>query len=169
MNRLLKKSLLIACTAFIIFPILISPVNANWVMFRGDLSRSGTVTADWTPGQVTWNFSTGDKVRSSPAVSDGVVYVSSFDNYVYALDGVTGAKLWSFKTGNDIYSSPVVADGVVYVGSQDEKFYALNSSTGTQIWSRRFVNGYHTSTAAVVDGVVYLGGRRRIRLCSQRF
>jgi parallel beta-helix repeat protein len=158
MNRLLKKSLLIACTAFIILPLLISPVSANWVMFRGDLSRSGTIAADWTPGQVTWNFSTGDKVRSSPAVSDGVVYVSSYDDYVYALDCVTGAKLWSFKTGGDIYSSPVVSDGVLYVESQDQKFYALNSSTGSQIWSRFFLNGYHTSSAAVVDGVVYFGG-----------
>lgn len=127
-------------------------------MFRGDLSRSGTVATDWTPRQVTWNFSTSDKVRSSPAISDGIVYVSSYDNYVYALDGATGSKLWSFKTGGTVYSSPVVADGVVFIGSQDEKFYALNSSTGTQIWSRAFVNGYHTSTAAVVDGVVYLGG-----------
>ena len=158
MNGLLKKSLLIACTAFIILPLLISPVSANWVMFRGDLSRSGTVASDWTPVQVTWNFSTGDKVKSSPAVSDGVVYVSSYDDYVYALDGATGAKLWSFKTGKDIYSSPIVAEGVLYVGSQDQKFYALNSSTGAQIWSRVFVNGYHTSTAAVADRVVYLGG-----------
>jgi parallel beta-helix repeat protein len=158
MNGLLKKSGLIACTAFIILLLLISPVGANWVMFRGDLSRSGTVAADWTPGQVTWNFSTGDKVRSSPAISDGIVYVSSHDNYVYALDGITGSKLWSFKTGGTVYSSPVVADGVVYIGSQDEKIYALNSSTGIQIWNRAFVNGYHTSTAAVVDRVVYLGG-----------
>jgi parallel beta-helix repeat protein len=158
MNGWLRKSVLIACIAFIVLPLFILPVSADWVMFRGDLSRSGAIEADWVPGQVTWNFSTGDKVRSSPAVSGGVVYVSSYDNFVYALDGVTGAKLWSFKTGNDVYSSPVLADGVVYVGSQDEKVYALNSSTGSQIWSRRFVNGYHTSTVAVVDGVVYLGG-----------
>ncbi len=157
MNGSLKKSRLIVYIAFIILPLLIFPVNANWVMFRGDLSRSGTVATDWTPGQVTWNFSTGDKVRSSPAISDGIVYVSSYDNYVYALDGATGAKLWSFKTDGDVYASPVVADGVVYIGSQDEKLYALNSSTGTQIWSRAFINGYHTSTAAVANGVVYFG------------
>ena len=155
-NGLLKKSRLIVFIAFIILPLLIFPVNANWVMFRGDLSRSGTVATDWTPGQVTWNFSTGDKVRSSPAISDGIVYISSYDNYVYAVDGVTGAKLWSFQTGGNIYSSPVVADGVVYVGSQDEKFYALNSSTGVPIWSRAFVNGYHTSTAAVRMGLYTL-------------
>ena len=158
MNGSLKKCLLIACTALIILPLFTSPVSANWVMFRGDLFRSGTIASDWTPVQVTWNFSTGDKVRSSPAVSDGVVYVSSYDDYVYALDGATGVNLWSFKTGNDIYSSPIVADGVLYVGSQDQKFYALNSSTGAQIWSRAFVNGYHTSTAALTKGVVYLGG-----------
>ena len=158
MNGLLKKSWVIAFTAFIILSLLISTVSANWIMFRGDLSRSGTDATDWTPGQVTWNFSTGDKVRSSPAISDGIIYASSYDNFVYALNGTTGSKLWSFKTGGTVYSSPVVADGVVYIGSQDEKIYALNSSTGTIIWSRTFVNGYHTSTAAIVDGVLYVGG-----------
>ena len=47
---------------------------------------------------------------------------------------------------------------MLYVGSQDHKFYALNASTGAEIWSRFFVNGYHTSSAAVADGVVYFGG-----------
>jgi len=126
-------------------------------MFRADLNRTGAAE-DWSPGAVTWDFSTGGPIKASPAISDGVVYITSYDDYVYALDGVTGAKVWSYKTGGDIYASPVILDGVLYVGSQDHKFYALNASTGAEIWSRFFVNGYHTSSAAVADGVVYFGG-----------
>jgi parallel beta-helix repeat protein len=157
MNAMLKKYLLVVFAAFALLLLLLSPVSASWMLFHADLNRSGLAGDTWSPGQVTWNFSTGDKIRSSPAISDGVIYVTSYDNCVYALDGATGAKLWSFQTGGDIYASPVVANGVVYVGSQDEKLYALNSSTGALIWSRAFVNGYHTSTAAVMDGVVYFG------------
>ena len=59
---------------------------------------------------------------SSPAVVNGVVYVGSFDNNVYALNASTGAKLWSYTTGGAMYfSSPAVANGVVYVGSDDQQ------------------------------------------------
>jgi outer membrane protein assembly factor BamB len=64
-------------------------------------------------------------VISSPAVANGVVYVGSYDNNVYALDASTGAKLWSYTTGNAIGSSPTVANGVVYVGSGDNNLYAF--------------------------------------------
>ena len=70
------------------------------------------------------------RVDSSPAVANGVVYVGSDDDNVYALNASTGALLWSYTTGNDVYSSPAVANGVVYVGSDDGNVYALNANTG---------------------------------------
>jgi len=36
-----------------------------------------------------------DYVNSSPAVANGVVYVGSINDNVYALNAATGAKLWS--------------------------------------------------------------------------
>ena len=56
---------------------------------------------------------------SSPAVSNGVVYVGSYDKNLYAIDAMTGAEKWRFKTGNYVGSSPAVSNGVVYVGSDD--------------------------------------------------
>jgi len=158
MAGLVKRSLLVICTVLIIMPLLMSPVGADWTMFRNDLNRTGVVADDWSPGEVTWNFSTGDSIKASPAISGGVVYITSYDDYIYALDAVTGAMLWNYKTGGNIYTSPVISNGVLYVGAQDQKFYALNASTGTQIWNRFFINGYHTSSAAVANGVVYFGG-----------
>ena len=67
---------------------------------------------------------------SSPAVANGVVYIGSDDDNVYALNASTGALLWQYTTGNSVSSSPAVADGVVYVGSNDDNMYALNASTG---------------------------------------
>jgi outer membrane protein assembly factor BamB len=64
-------------------------------------------------------------VESSPAVANGVVYVGSLNQKVYALNARTGANLWSYGTGGQVYSSPAVANGMVYVGSQDGKVYAF--------------------------------------------
>ena len=69
---------------------------------------------------------------SSPAVANGVVYVGSEDNNVYALNAKTGAKLWSYSTGSFVESSPAVANGVVYVGSDDGKVYAFGLKQGSE-------------------------------------
>ena len=72
---------------------------------------------------------------SSPAVVNGVVYVGSDDNNVYALNATTGAKLWNYTTGGAVDSSPAVANGIVYVGSDDHNVYALNATTGAKLWN----------------------------------
>jgi uncharacterized repeat protein (TIGR01451 family) len=59
--------------------------------------------------------------QTSPAVANGVVYVSS-DGNVSALTASTGAKLWSSGTlppGARGISSPAIVDGVVYNISLD--------------------------------------------------
>ena len=103
-----------------------------------------------------WSYATGSDVYSSPAVANGVVYVGSYDDKVYALNASTGALLWSYSTGSYVTSSPAVANGVVYAGSWDDKVYALNASTGALLWS--FTTGSHVfSSPAVANGVVYAG------------
>jgi hypothetical protein len=42
----------------------------------------GLKTSD---GSLVWSYQTGDRVVSSPAVVDGVVYVGSYDHSVYAI------------------------------------------------------------------------------------
>ena len=81
-------------------------------------------------GTKLWNYTTGGDVNSSPAVVDGVVYVGSDDDNVYALNAANGAKLWNYTTGGDVASSPAVVGGVVYVGSEDDNVYALNATNG---------------------------------------
>ena len=58
-------------------------------------------------------------------MANGVVYVGSADDNVYALNSKTGATLWRYTTGYGVYSSRAVADGVVYVGSENGKVYAF--------------------------------------------
>ena len=88
-------------------------------MFRGDPAHTGVNPG---PGfesspRLLWRFQTGGNVDSSPAVVDGVVYIGSGDEYVYALDAATGKQDWRFQTGGYVLSPPAVMDGVVYIGS----------------------------------------------------
>jgi outer membrane protein assembly factor BamB len=103
-----------------------------------------------------WSYHTGSAVWSSPAVANGVVYIGSLDDNLYALNAATGVVLWSYLTGNAVESAPAVANGVVYVGSSDHNVYALKADTGSLLW--RFSTGsYVLSPPAVANGMVYIG------------
>ncbi|TDD49740.1 serine/threonine protein kinase [Nonomuraea terrae] len=124
-----------------------------WFFITGDRVDSSTAVAD----RQLWSFTTGDPVTSSPTVANGVVYVGSDDNKLYALDAVTGQQRWSFTTGGEIGSSPTVAEGAVYVGDdRSMKLYAVDTATGRKRWSFT-TDGRVRSSPAIADGVVYFG------------
>jgi outer membrane protein assembly factor BamB len=132
--------------------IVITAIALSLIMllFVGcDTSTNSTVS-------LKWQFKTDGSIKSSPAVVDGVVYVGSRDNFLYAIDINSGVKKWSFETGGDIFSSPAVVDGVVYIGSNDESLYAIDKDTGELTW-RYETNSSVGSTPSVVDGVVFAG------------
>jgi outer membrane protein assembly factor BamB len=70
-------------------------------------------------------------------VANGVVYVGSDDDGLYALNAANGTLLWSYTTGGAVESSPAVANGVVYVGSGDDNLYAFGLPGGTKNDVRR--------------------------------
>ena len=137
------------------------------------VKQSLTQLGDSPPGSplddesLLWHFQTEGLGADSPAfsfgvvyaptVADGVVYVGSDDNYVYALDAETGERLWRFETRGAIRSSPTVTDGAVYVGSNDRHVYALDRETGELLW--RYDTGdyfYVQYSPPVSNGVVYV-------------
>ena len=61
-------------------------------------------------------YQTQGNVSSSPAVADGMVFVGSYDDKLYALNATDGKLVWSYLTGGMVVSSPAVANGVIYVG-----------------------------------------------------
>jgi outer membrane protein assembly factor BamB len=112
---------------------------------------------DARSGDRLWIHATEDAIVESPAVVNGVVYVASDDNYLYALDAVNGAELWEFPTG--VASSPAVANGVVYIAASERPcLYALEAETGSPLW-RVGTEAPMCSHAppAVANDVVYAG------------
>ncbi len=113
-------------------------------------------------GKLKWKFKTNGIIHTSPAFYKGVVYIGSWDTYLYAVDAKTGTEKWKFKTGDQmpmsgIQSSPSVVDDIVYIGARDANMYALNASTGELVWKYFADNSWILSTAAVKDGVMYVG------------
>ncbi len=157
--------------SYIIFLLLITTLapsaTAADAMFRANAEHTGVFDeGGFIPiKDDLWRFKTGGHVYSSPTVSNGVVYVGSDDNNLYAIDAVTGKEKWRFKTGGYVESSPAVSDGVVYVGSQDNILYAIDALTGTEKWLFRIrTTGsiYSSASPTVSNGVVFFGGVNHI-------
>src|SRR5262249_29288725 len=81
-----------------------------------------------SPCTPVWTAATGGTVFSTPAVANGVVYVGSEDQNLYAFDAATGAPLWSGATGGVIDASPAVGRGLVFIGSFDGGVYAFDAN-----------------------------------------
>ena len=135
----MKKEMIVSLALVLLFLISAFPVNIysraapvdDWPMFHHDLTHTGySTTPAPTTNQILWNYRTGNQVRSSPVVANGIVYVGSNVGNFYALNATTGTLIWNYTTGKSISSSPAVANSVVYVGSLDDKVYAFDANTG---------------------------------------
>jgi outer membrane protein assembly factor BamB len=156
-------------------------VDAGVAQFRGGPTRLG-VYATRAPEhlRVRWTFQTKEAVIASPTVADGVVYVGSSDNFLYALDARTGRERWRFDAHGNVNSSCAVAGGKVFAVSLDGRIYAVNTKDGREVWSfatqgeRRHVGAgmeyaapstelmpdpwdFFLSSPCVADGTVYFG------------
>jgi len=105
-----------------------------------------------------WTYPTGNIVYASPVVSDGYVFIPSYDGTLYAIDEYSGNLLWSFFTGGNIIGTPAVANGTVYVSSKNGYVYALNEQNGSVNW--RIANDNLTpvtSSPVLADGKLFWG------------
>ena len=101
-------------------------------------STGGPGTAALAPMQEVkpkWKFRCEDEVRSSPRVADGVLYVGSYDNNLYALNAADGSFLWKFPTEGGIASTACIHEDLILVGSEDGKVYAVSQRLGDQVWT----------------------------------
>src|SRR6266850_1607640 len=126
--------------------------------FHGNVARTG-VYESAGPTQlkgVKWTFKTGGAIVASPAIADGVVYITSLDGHLFAIDEETGKEKWNFKSRMPIASSPAVANGKVYFGSGDGNVYAVTADTGLELWKVQTKDVVHASPA-VFNHTVYIG------------
>jgi len=139
--------------------------DSAWPMFRHDAQRTGRTTAFGTEvGKEKWIFDTDGPITSSPVIDEnGIVYVGSSDNNLYAIDGETGYPEWIYLTGGRIKSSPAIDDnGILYVGSSDKKMYAfdlnnIDVDNPVPLWTRTTGGAIESSPAINDDGTVIVG------------
>ncbi len=115
-------------------PIVGGPVLAQGRVYIG--SGDGIVHAlDVATGDRVWQFETGDRIWTTPAIYGDTLFIGSFDKKLYAINATDGSKKWDFSTEGAIVATPLVYNDMVYIASFDRHIYALDAISGELIWT----------------------------------
>ncbi len=145
------------------------PAQGEAPRFRYDDHNSG-VAGDAAPGEsfdLAWSYEGMGRLTTTPTVADGTVYLGDRHGVVHALDLETAEVDWTAEVAVDpqqgIQASPTVADGRIVAGAVADseatsaRIVGLDAADGAVDWERE-VGRFATSTAAIVDGLVYTAG-----------
>jgi outer membrane protein assembly factor BamB len=115
---------------------------------------------DYVHGRQRWMYQTGGAIKSTVAVGDEGVYVTSWDGHLYGFDGATGEKRLDVAWAAASSSSPSLHDDAVIVGSDDGVVRATDRRDGRVLWAFRTQDGVASSPTIIEDGALVAVGSR---------
>ena len=111
-----------------------------------------------------------ESMETAPIVVDGVMFLTTSYNHVYALDAATGKEYWHYKHKMGPITTfccgpnnrgVAIAGGKLFMGTLDSKLVALDAKTGKLLWEKQIADpekGYsETMAPTVVDNKVLIG------------
>jgi alcohol dehydrogenase (cytochrome c) len=156
---------------------LLHPEDGNWLMIRRTYDGWGYSPLD----QITranvknlrpiWVFSTGEpKVHeAAPIVNNGVLFVSTPNNQVIAIDVRSGNLLWRYRrprpagafVPHETNRGVALYGDKVYYAAGEAVLVALDARTGKEVWTSEVAenkDGYYITLAPLIaDGKVMVG------------
>ena len=164
--------------------LLRGPVGKDWITNGGNLTnqRYSTLkqidTSNVKQLKGAWmtrlkSSGLGGKYsfEATPLVKDGIMYVITGNDDVFALNAKTGEILWEYWSGIDQTISTIccgwvnrglaMGEGMLFFGQLDATVVALDMKTGKVRWKKpieKWENGYTiTSAPLYYEGIVYSG------------
>ena len=138
-----------------------SPLVVNELVYIG--CENGEIQCYDFSGNIKWRTSAKRSVTGSPHFNDNVLYITSLDGVLYAIDAKSGWIIWRFRMGSGSICTPTTHENHIYVGSTDNTFYCVNLKSTKKVWSYDTDNQINSSPVfykgAVyfcnIDGMVY--------------
>jgi alcohol dehydrogenase (cytochrome c) len=150
----------------------------NWLLPNGSYDQTRHhPAAQINTGNVSklrpaFVFQTGivESMETAPIVVDGVMFVTTSYNHVYAINAVTGEQYWHYKHKIGPVSTyccgpnnkgVAVSEGKLFMGTLDAKLVSLDAKTGKLLWETEIADpelGYsETMAPSVANGKVLIG------------
>ncbi len=148
---------------------LANPEAHNWLQWRGNYEGWGhsplkQISVDNVKDLVpVWSYSTGvtEGHQAPPMVNDGMMFVSTPQNQILALDAATGNEIWRYvrELPEDLFQLHPTNRGValygdkVYMATVDACVVALKATTGEEVWDvcvGDYTDGYYSTLSLLV-------------------
>jgi alcohol dehydrogenase (cytochrome c) len=151
----------------------------NWLTYYGayDAQRYSALdqinTSNVMSLKPAWIFQSGSMgfisapatyaFEAAPIIVDGVMFVSGWDGYVWALNGESGQLLWKYKHAipmdvplccGNVNRGVAVAQGKVFLATPNGHLVALDATNGRAVWDQVFVDVRAGESATVAPLVV---------------
>ncbi len=81
-------------------------------------------------GGISYRLKANDEFVSAATYKSGLLFVSSVDGFVYAIDEAKGVIIWQFATGDEIETSPIPIGNDLYVVTTGNKLHKLDAQIG---------------------------------------
>jgi alcohol dehydrogenase (cytochrome c) len=134
-------------------------------------SNVGGLKAEWRASLMGSGITPRASNQAEPLYFDGVVYIATSVNDVFALDVDTGEIVWRYDGNVDPrVASPccgwavrglALGDGKIFMGRLDAELVAIDQSTGEEVWSVQVADPNErysiTSAPRYYDGLVITG------------
>jgi outer membrane protein assembly factor BamB len=128
-------------------------------------SRDGCVYAlKQRDGVVQQRICSGDVIASTPVVTGGQVYFSSFDHNLYAANLATGAIAWKTDLKAPAPGDLALVDGRILAGSRSYDLTAHDPDTGKIGWTNYFWFSWIDSAPVEDRGQLLVGSSDGLRL-----
>ncbi len=137
------------------------PIIADGMMYVA--IHNATVAVDAVSGRTKWKtpielpadingfLCCGIHTRGA-AISDGVIFRTTIDAHIMAINAADGKQMWKtkvgdYKTGISITNAPLVANGVVMTGMSGGEYgtrgfiKGYDPKTGKELWTRYTIAG----------------------------
>jgi len=161
-----------------------SPAGKDWVTNGGsmmnqrystlkqiDTSNVKQLKGAWMTRLKGSGYGGKYSAEATPLVKDGIMYVVTGNDDVFAMNARTGEILWERWSGIDQKISTVccgwlnrglaMGEGMLFLGQLDANVVALDIKTGKEVWKspiEDWKNGYGVTAAPLYyEGIIYSG------------
>ena len=116
-------------------------------------------TGDVTKTAELWSYSIPRQCFSTPAITNGLVFVGDDSGVVHCVDAETGEGYWTHDVGRAIWSSALAADGKIYMGARSGVMTVFAAEkTLSVLFDTRFPDEIN-ATPTAANGVLYIATR----------
>lgn len=124
---------------------------------KGDITGSGEI----------WSYPLDQPSGSTPAIFDGLVYITDCNKNLHCIDAENGKSQWAHKLKMDSWSSALVADKKVYVGSRGNDFWILEAGKILKVLDTQILDSPIHSTPVAANGILYISTMNKLYAIKQ--